>query len=192
MRSARGQTMAFAALLFGVVVISVLAMMMLTSLADTGLASHNVEGKINQEISSVRKNSVVTVTLQDRVMRAEEDGSRNLGYDYGGMKAYTLISYYFTEGESIYVGDRRLEKSRVREDLKKYFRYKMEKYYDTGSTKADYYLSLGTDTIVVKEEDDYPKKSWSGVTHRIPLAGGKGIQFGLWTRTEGSIYGDGS
>jgi hypothetical protein len=189
MESSKGQTMAFVILIFAAVVISVVAMMILTAFSDGGLASYDVEGAINQEVSSVRGESVVTVTLHDTVMRAQSDGGMALSNDYGDMTAYRLISYYFTEGNYVYIGDRQLSKMSIRNDLEKYFRYKMEKHYNTGSTKADYYLSLGNDDLVVKKDDEYPEQPWERTTHRIPLAGGKGVQFGIWRRTEGSIYG---
>lgn len=192
MESSEGQSMAFAVFLFAMAITAVLVMMMLTVFNDGALFSKDITGQINEETSSVRKNSVVTSILHDKVMRAQSDGGKGLSNDYGDMRAYRLISYYSAEGDYVYIGEDRVSKSNVKSDLKKYFQYKAGEYYNAGSTNADYYLSLGNDDLVVSKEENFPEKSWEQTTRRIPLAGGKGVQFGLWIRTEGSIYGDSS
>lgn len=154
-----------------------------------------IDRKIDFQIQDIRKRSVITLTMNDHISRDPSIGDR-----YEDRKAFKIISHYFSTpaDEDIYIDGQEISQSQVRNDIESYLRFKMEKYWGSGSIKADYYLKISQDNsgskpgeLVVRKDDYFPEAKWSALNHQIRLADGSAAQVILWTKTSRGVYGVG-
>ena len=155
------------------------------------VAEHNVSQDIEYELGELRKRSVISITMNDHMWRA--DGI-NKG-KYANHQAYEVISNYFsTPGENISVYDREIDKDEVKDDIKNYTKYKMEKYWMEGPNDVDYYMNIsnqgnqGPRNITVKSYTDISGGNEGRTTYPISLTNGNTAEVTLWTTGSTDIY----
>lgn len=180
----------FVAVLFGLAITLTFVMYIITS-GNNNVAEQRVDRQVSYQIGDVRKRSTITTTMNDYMWR-----SPTVENDYDDRKAYKIISYYFsTPGDQIHVDGESIRREEVRTDLKSYLKYKMDKYWNSGANRVDYYLNItredsGTkpENITVQRQDYRPEAAWSGVSYPIALSNGSATVV-LWTKTSRGIYG---
>lgn len=233
MKSVKGQSMVVIVVLIGI--ISIISIMMIIFLlsgsAKSGnLFRQNVDQEIAFKIQEVEKRSVVAVTMNDHLWRANVTRNKYLEYDpshpdtvdtplsnfngrirqqvdsssplyndtvpvlYNQSLARKITSYYFgtpSDEDSIYMNGTAIPKSEVREDLKKYYRYKLEKHFNRSATIVKYYFEItggSNPDIVVKTPGYQPKVTQAVQAYPIALPGGGAVQARLWTSKSESKY----
>jgi len=191
MKSRKGmEDLIFVTILFSLAITLTFVMYSITS-GHNNIVEKQVDREISYQIGDIRKRSTITTTMDDYIWRAP--GVEN---DYDERKAYKIISYYFsTPGEEIYVDGESIPLDEVKQDLKKYLKYKMDKYWNSDSNNVDYYLNITRDNsgdkprgITVQRDEYYPDAAWSGISYPIALSNGSATVV-LWTKTSRGIYG---
>lgn len=190
MRNRKGQGIIIEVLAFAMSIMLTIVVFMV--LWGTGsITEHRASTEIEYKLGELRKRSVVSVTMNDHLWRAE-------GIDkgkYSNWQAYEVISYYFsTPGDKIYVYDEEIPKEEVKKDLKNYTKYKMDKYWQDGPNNINYYLNIsngaeeGPRNLTVKSYTDVSAGNEGRVTYPISLDNGKTAEVTLWTTTSTNIY----
>lgn len=191
MKSRKGaEDLIYVVVLFALSVTLTFVMYSITS-GHTDVVEQRVDQQITYQIGDIRKRSTITTTMNDYMWRAPD-----VQNDYDERKAYKVISYYFsTPGDQVYVDGESIPRNQVKNDLKSYLRYKMDKYWNSGANNVDYYLNITRQdsgskpqNITVQRSGYYPQAAWSGVSYPIALSNGSATVV-LWTKTSRGIYG---
>lgn len=190
MQNRKGQGIIIEILAFAMSVM--LALIVFVVLVSTGnITDYNASQSINYQLGEIRKRSTVSITMNDKMWRAE-DVPRD---KYSGWPAYKVLSYYFsTPGDTIYIYDEGIPRSEVKEDLKSYLNHTMKKYWKEGPSDVDYRLNV-TQTSPVSDRPTEisvgtyrPSARFAKITYPLSLTGGREAEIALFTKTSQNIY----
>jgi hypothetical protein len=164
---------------------------MFIMIAGGGTFTQEVEPAINYELGDVKAESTVTATTNDYLWRSDQ-------IDYGEYDfklANELMSIYFsTPGDTVYFGEREVDKSTLGDDLETYMDYKMQKYWSRGPNPTNYWLEItyqsgGTEeTLEVSRPGYQPAAEDSKRSFPVALTNGEIAQASLWIESGEGIY----
>lgn len=169
-----------------------LALIVFVVLVSTGsITEHNASGEIQYELAELRKRSTISITMNDQLWRSEDVSKGK----YSNWPAYKVMSHYFsTPGDYIYVYDKKIPRSEVRNDLESYLTHKMDKYWKVGPSDIDYRVNITQTSPVSKRPEVIsvgtyrPSASFSKITYPLSLTGGNESEIALWTETSRNVY----
>jgi hypothetical protein len=189
MRSRKGQGVIIEILAFAMSLM--LAMFVFIVLISTGsVTEHRVSESINFELAELRKRSVISLTMNDKMWRAE---GINRG-KYSGWPAYKVISYYFsTKGDYVHIYENRIDRETVEDDIETYLNHKMEKYWQDGPNDVGYLMNVsnpesGQEPLNITVRSYSPDATGSRISYPISKSEGETMEVALWTNKSGSIY----
>lgn len=187
--SRKGQGIIIEILAFSMSVM--LALVVFIVMISTGnVQEHQVSQSIDYKLGELRKRSVISITMNDKMWRAD---SISKG-EYGNLPAYKVMSYYFsTPGDTVYIYDSSKPKSEVKNDIDNYLKYQMDKYWQTGPNDVDYMLDVTNpgsssrpSNITVKTYS--PTGRASKIVYPLGLTNGTAAEITLWTTTSQGIF----
>ncbi|MFB6144815.1 MAG: hypothetical protein ABEJ98_05890 [Candidatus Nanohaloarchaea archaeon] len=188
--SRKGQVVQLIAVVFLFFIVVVLALYQFTALVTGGgIAKQTINQRFNHEVGDIRRMTALQTALSDRVYRSPQVPRGRYS-----ATAYELTSLYFStpDGQRIRINGERFSKSRVREDLRNYFSFKMNRtWFGNYANPVDYHLTAGrgrNDSFSVSVDKRYPGAQWNLVSLPVALASGNKTRLMLWTRTENRIF----
>lgn len=146
---------------------------------DQSRFNQKVNVQVDYQMSVVKQNAVLIVFLEDNIWRPENIQR----YEYGDVKAKKLLAlYYSTEGNTLWVEGQAKSTGEVRDDLKTYMEYKMEKYWVETIDPVEYRLEISGRTsnkqpLVVGSLD---RGQGTEANYNLPAADGEDIAINMW------------
>ncbi|MFB6158790.1 MAG: hypothetical protein ABEJ95_03965 [Candidatus Nanohalobium sp.] len=188
MKSSKGQSLIAIVVLTSTAFMYALVIMMLT-LAIGNPFETQTDTQIANKLGEVRKQSLITSTLQDRMWRADSISEGK----YDSRTAYKIISYYYStpSGEKVHVDGESYSKSTVRNDIKNYLQQKMSRTW-TGVQDVKYRLTLvdysspRSDKISIG--DYQPEGTGYKTSFPLALVDGDQLTLTLWTLNSEGVY----
>jgi hypothetical protein len=177
-------------------VIALFAIAMITTVflfifmnAGGGMFQKEVEPAIEMELGEVKTRSTVTAAMNDYLWRNGEIEPEK----YDNKLAIDVLSLYFTtEGDTIYIGENDIPKDEVKNDIKKHFKSRMDKYWIEGPSPVDYWLSLSYEAggseqdIVVKSYE--PSAEGRSLYFPVALPNGEAAFATIWLEEGEGVY----
>lgn len=141
MRLNKGQGMIGEVLMGTAAIIIAITIFLIIESQGGGVMEQEISQEVDIRMSDIRTNTIMSNTLNGHlhILNSVNKGK------YGNLSAYRIISYYFsTPGNKIYFDKDRngIDKSTVRNDIKSYLEYKMDKRFIKKPQKNDYYLDI--------------------------------------------------
>lgn len=123
-----------------------------------GVQEKEISQSIDLRLSELRKHSVVSNTLNDKMWRAN---TINKG-EYEELPAYKVISYYFsTPGNKMHFYQKQKTKSTVKKDITNYLQYKMDEYWKQGSTNINYFVDIRNPSRTPRKPQNITVKTYT-------------------------------